>query len=165
MGAWSSHIDVRADPERVLEALTDIRACEAWSPVAFEIAGQEAGRLTTGTTVAVSGRIARRRVRFCVEIVRADAERLLLRAAGPVEMLADYVVSPAEHGSRLHATISVRRGRGSGAGVAAHATCMLLGAGALRRALTRIAREAETRGQRPTRESFGGGLQSRQARS
>ena len=143
MGTWRSHIDVRADPGRVLETLTDIRACEAWSPVAFEIAGPEAGRLTAGTTVAVSGKIALRRVRFRVEILRADAERLLLRAAGPVDMLADYVVSPADHGSRLHATISVRRGSGSGAGVAARATCMLLGAGALKRALSRVAQEAE----------------------
>jgi hypothetical protein len=143
MGTWSSHIDVRADPGRVLETLTDIRACGAWSPVGFEVDGPKGGRLTAGTTVAVSGRIARRRVRFCVEIVRADTERLLLRAAGPVDMLADYEVSPAEHGSRLHATISVRRGTGSGARVAARATCMLLGAGALKHALTRIAREAE----------------------
>jgi Polyketide cyclase / dehydrase and lipid transport len=143
MGTWSSHIDVRANPGRVLETLTDIRACEAWSPVAFEIAGREAGRLKTGSTVAVSGRIARRRVRFCVEIVRADRERLVLRAAGPVDMLADYLVSPADHGSRLHATISVRRGSGSGAGLAARATCFLLGAGALKHALSRIAQEAE----------------------
>jgi carbon monoxide dehydrogenase subunit G len=144
MGSWSSHIDVRADPRRVLDTLTDIRACEAWSPVAFEIAGPGAARLRAGTTVAVSGTIARRRVRFSVEIVRADSERLLLRAAGPVDMLADYLVSPAEHGSRLQATISVRRGTGSGARVAARATCMLLGAGALKHALARIAHEAES---------------------
>jgi hypothetical protein len=144
MGTWSSHIHVRAAPGRVLETLTDIRACEAWSPVPFEIAGRQVGRLHAGTTVAVSGKIALRRVRFRVEILRADAERLLLRAAGPVDMLANYRVSPAEHGSRLHATISVRRGNGGGAAVATHATCMLLGAGALKRALLRIAREAES---------------------
>lgn len=146
MGTWRSHVDVRAEPERVLETLTDVQACEAWSPVPFDIADPPASRLTAGTTVAVSGRIARHRVRFCVEVVRADSTRLLLRAAGPVDMLADYVVSPAVHGSRLQATISVGRGRGSGARVAARATCILLGAGALRQALARIAREAERPG-------------------
>ena len=76
---------------------------------------------------------------------RADAGRLLLRAAGPVDMLADYVVRPAASGSRLQAAISVRRGRGGGARLAARATSILLGTGALNHALKRIAREAERR--------------------
>jgi polyketide cyclase/dehydrase/lipid transport protein len=147
MGSWSSHIHVRADPGRVLTTLTDIRACEAWSPVPFEIVGRERERLETGSTVTVNGRIALRRVRFCVEVLRADAERLVLRAAGPVDMLASYRVSPVKGGSRLHAAISVRRGTGGGAAVAAHATCGLLRAGALKGALARIAREAERMGE------------------
>jgi len=152
IGTWRSHIDVRASPDRVLETLTDVRACETWSPVDFDIAGPNTQRLTAGTRVAVSGRIARRRVRFCVEIVRADTERLLLRAAGPVDMLADYLVTSAAHGSRLHAAISVRRGSGSGASLMARATSVLLGAGALKRALSGIAREAE-RLREPWREA------------
>src|SRR5436305_9401062 len=95
MGTWRSEIDVRAEPERVLETLTDIGACEAWSPVGFDVDGVDSGRLRTGAKVGVTGAIVGRRVRFCVEIVRADSERLVLRAAGPVEMLADYVVQPA----------------------------------------------------------------------
>src|SRR5437763_16164337 len=145
MGTWRSQIDVRAEPERVLETLTDVGACEAWSPVGFDVDGLDTGRLRTGVKVAVTGAIVGRRVRFCVEIVRADSERLVLRAAGPVEMLADYVVRPAAAGARLDAAISVRRGTGGGAGVAARAASLLLGAGALQHALARIAREAERR--------------------
>jgi hypothetical protein len=145
MGTWRAQIDVRADPEQVLETLTDVGACEAWSPVGFDIDDLDSGRLRAGTKVAVSGAIIGRRVRFCVEIVRADAERLVLRATGPVEMLADYVVRPAAEGSRVHAAISVRRGTGGGAGMAARATSIMLGAGALKHALARIAREAERR--------------------
>jgi carbon monoxide dehydrogenase subunit G len=145
MTTWRSQIDVRADPEQVLETLTDVEACEAWSPVGFQVDGLDSGRLRAGTEVGVSGAIAGCRVRFCVEVVRADSERLVLRAAGPVELLADYVVRPAADGSRVDAAISVRRGTGAGARLAARATSMMLGAGALRQTLTRIAREAERR--------------------
>jgi hypothetical protein len=156
MDTWQSQIEVRAEPEQVLETLTDVGACKAWSPVGFDVGGLESGRLRPGSRVAVSGAIVGRRVCFCVEIVRADTERLLLRAAGPVEMLADYVVRPAAGGSRLHAAISVRRGRGGGARLAARATSILLGAGALEQALARIAREAERR-----QELFGSDTQAR----
>jgi Polyketide cyclase / dehydrase and lipid transport len=145
MDTWRSQIDVRAEPAQVLETLTDVGACREWAPVRFDVRGLETGRLRAGARVAVSGAIVGRRVRFCVEIVRADSERLLLRAAGPVEMLADYVVRPAAGGSRVHAAVSVRRGKGGGARVAAHATALLLGTGALNHALARIAREAERR--------------------
>jgi carbon monoxide dehydrogenase subunit G len=143
MGTWRSEIDVRAEPERVFETLTDVAACEAWSPVRFDVDELDTGRLSTGTKVTVSGAVAGRRVRFRVEVVRADRRRLLLRAAGPVEMVADYAVRPAAGGSRVHAAVSLARGRGRGAGVAARATAILLGAGALEHALRRIAHEAE----------------------
>jgi hypothetical protein len=145
MNTWRSQIDVRAEPEEVLETLTDIDACKAWSPVAFDVGELECGRLRAGTKVPVSGAIAGRRVRFCVEILRADSERLLLRAAGPVEMHADYLVRPANGGSRLHAAVSLRRGTGGGGRLAARATSILLATGVLNHALGRIAREAERR--------------------
>lgn len=142
---WRSQIEVRAEPSHVLETLTDVTACAAWSPVGFDVEGLESRRLRAGNRLAVSGAIVGRRVRFYVEIVRADCERLVLRAAGPVEMLAHYLVRPGSGGSRMEATISVRRGPGGGAGVAARATSILLAAGALDRTLARIAREAEHR--------------------
>jgi hypothetical protein len=158
MGTWRCQIDVRAEPEQVLETLTDVGACEAWSPVGFDVDGLDSGRLRAGTKVGVSGAIVGRRVRFCVEIVRADSERLVLRATGPVEMLADYVVRPAGDGSRVHAAISVHRGTGGAAGIAARAASVLFGAGALNHALARIAREAERR------HELGGGVESARGR-
>jgi hypothetical protein len=145
LGTWRAGVDVRAEPEQVLETLTDVEACEAWSPVGFEVDGLHSQRLQVGTKVAVSGAIVGRRVRFCVEIIRADSERLVLRAAGPVEMLAHYVVRPSGVGSRVDAEISVGRGTGGGASIAARAASLALGAGALRHALARIGREAERR--------------------
>jgi carbon monoxide dehydrogenase subunit G len=143
MSTWRSEIDVRAEPERVLDTLTDVDACAAWSPVGFDVDELESPRLRTGTNVTVSGAVAGRRVRFRVEIVRADRERLVLHAAGPVVMVVHYVVSRAAHGSRVRAAISLAPGRGRGAVVAARATAILLHAGALEHALTRLAREAE----------------------
>ena len=142
---WRSDIAVRADPEHVLDTLTDIDACEAWAPVGFHVDELKSHRLRTGSTTNVSGRLAGCRVRFRVEIFDADSERLVLRAVGPVEMFASYVVRPSARGSQVDAAISVRRGRGAGAAIAAGATSGLLAAGALDLALARIAREAEHR--------------------
>jgi hypothetical protein len=147
VGTWRSEIDVRAEPEQVLDTLTDVGACEAWSPVGFDVDGVASGRLQAGTKVTVSGAIAGRRIRFYVDIIRADSERFVLRAAGPVNMLADYALRPAADGSHVHAAISVQRGTGRGARLAARATSILLGAGALKQALAQIAREAERRDQ------------------
>jgi hypothetical protein len=145
MTTWRSQIDVRAEPQQVLETLTDVEACEAWSPVGFDVDGLESRHLRTGTKLAVSGAVVGRRVRFCVEIIRADSERLVLRAAGPVDIVADYLVRPGADGSRVHAEISVRRGTGGAAHLASRATSLLLRGGALKQTLARIAREAERR--------------------
>src|SRR3954449_2118552 len=80
VGTWRSEIDVRAEPEQVLDTLTDVGACEAWSPVGFDVDGVASGRLLAGTKVTVSGAIAGRRIRFYVDIIRADSERFVLRA-------------------------------------------------------------------------------------
>ena len=141
---WRSQIDVCVAPDKLLETLTSVEACEAWSPVGFDVDGLESGRLRGGTKVEVIGAIVGRRVRFSVEIVRADRERLVLRANGPVDLLADYTVQPAVVGSRVDAAISVDRGA-RGSRLAARAISMMLGAGALNHALSRIAREAERR--------------------
>ncbi len=141
---WRSQIDVCVEPHELLETLTSVEACEAWSPVGFDIDGVNSGRLRSGTKVDVSGAIVGRQVRFSVEIVRADRERLVLRANGPVDVLADYAVAPAAGGSRVEAAISVDRGAG-GSRLAARAISVMLGAGALHHALARIARETERR--------------------
>jgi hypothetical protein len=149
---WRSEVAVRAAPQQVLDTLTDVDACEVWSPVGFRVEGLASRRLRAGTTTKVSGRLAGCAVRFCVDVFHADAERLVLRAVGPVEMLASYVVRPSRRGAQVEAAISVRRGRGPRAAIAAGATSGLLAAGALDLALARIAREAERRNSltRPT---------------
>jgi hypothetical protein len=86
-------------------------------------------------------------VRFCVEVLRADLHRLSLRAAGPVELFADYEVRPAADGSRVDAAVAVRPRPGRLANVLLHVTAGLLAGGALPKTLTRIAREAERRAQ------------------
>jgi hypothetical protein len=142
---WRSRISVRAEPRHVLETLTSVDACQMWSPVGFELDDQDLPRLRTGTRVGVSGGVAGRRVRFCVEVLRADRHRLSLRALGPVELFADYEVRPVADGSWVDAAVAVRPRQGRLAGALAGVTAGLLAAGALPKALTRIAREAERR--------------------
>jgi Polyketide cyclase / dehydrase and lipid transport len=159
---WRSDIAVRAAPEHVLDTLTDIDACEVWSPVGFRIDELDSCRLRTGTTATVSGALAGRRVRFRLEIRRADSECLMLRAAGPVQILAHYRVRPADQGSRVDAEISVWPTPGRSGALAARATFVLLASGALRHALQRMGHEAERRhplawSERPRREHLTAG--------
>jgi hypothetical protein len=142
---WRSGVAVRAAPEDVLDTLTDVDACEVWSPVGFRVEGLASRRLRAGTTTRVSGRLAGCPIRFRVDVFQADAKRLVLRAVGPVEVFASYEVRQSCCGAHVDAAISVRRGRGPGAAMAAGATSGLLAAGALDHALARIAREAEQR--------------------
>jgi hypothetical protein len=142
---WRSEVTVNAAPAQVLDTLTDIEACEAWSPVGFHVEDQASPQLRVGTTTTVSGRLAGLTVRFRVDVCQADAERFVLRAVGPVEMLASYVIRPSRRGAHVRAAISVSRGSGARAAMAAGATSVLLAAGALDHALGRIAREAEHR--------------------
>jgi hypothetical protein len=142
---WRAHIAVRASPQHVLDALTDVDACAAWSPVSFRVDGRGPSRLLAGGTTDVSGRMAGRRVRFRVEVSHADPETLVIHAVGPVEMSARYVVQPAPRGSRVEAAVTVVRRRGCGGAIVAGATTALLAAGILDQALAGIAREAEHR--------------------
>jgi hypothetical protein len=142
---WRSRIAVRAEPHHVIDTLTEVDACQAWSPVGFELDVPDLPRLRAGTRVGLSSGLAGRRVRFCVEVFRVDPDRLLLRAAGPVELVADYEVRRAAHGSQVDAAVSVRRRSGRLAGFLARVTCALLAGGALQATLARIAREAERR--------------------
>jgi hypothetical protein len=136
---------VRAEPRHVLETLTSVDACHMWSPVGFELDDEDLPRLRTGTRVGVSGGVAGHRVRFCVEVLRVDRRRLSLRAAGPVELLAEYEVRPLADGSQVDAAVAVRPRPGRLASALAHVTAGLLAGGALPKTLTRIAREAERR--------------------
>jgi hypothetical protein len=134
-----------AERRHVLDTLTEIDACQAWSPVGFEIDQPGLLRLRTGTRVAVTGSVVGRRVGFCLEVLEADAGRLRLRAAGPVDLVADYEVRATAGGSEVDAALSVQRRPGRLAAAVTGVTATLLGGGALDRTLKRIAREAERR--------------------
>lgn len=143
MRTWTAHVEAGAPPEAVLAALTDPEACARWAPLPFEVQG-EAGRLDAGTRTRVSGRLAGRRIGFDVEVHEADAARLRLSAHGPVHMDVDYVLAPAERGSQVTASVSLRPGAGLLGSLVAGATAGLLEAGALELAVNRIARVAVT---------------------
>jgi hypothetical protein len=142
---WRSRIAVQAAPELVLETLTDVSACRAWSPVGFTVDGLHGPRLRPGATPRVSGNLGGRRVHFQVEVLQADAERLRLYATGPVEMVVDYAVEAASPGSSVGAAVSVRAAPGWIGTVSERLTRLLLAGGALNHALARMAREAERR--------------------
>ena len=143
MRTWNATAVVRARPERVLEALTDPAACARWSGVDFDVEDLDEPRLRTGSRARVTGRLAGRRVVFDLEIHRADARRLMLRATGPVELHANYRLRPVLQGCVVEASVSVRP-RGAPLGLpSAGATALLLSTGCLHHALGRLAHEAE----------------------
>ena len=142
---WRSAVDVRAAPEHVLDTLTEVEAVNAWSPVDFDLGDYDPVRLSPGMKVHVSGSLVGRRIRFLVEIVHASPDRLVLRATGPLELVADYVARPAACGAHVEAAISVNSSPGLRGLVISRATRAFLAAGALSQALQRIATEAERR--------------------
>lgn len=142
---WRSGMAVRADRQHVLDALTEVDACRAWTPVDFNVDAPDVERLLAGTRVPVSGALAGHRVRFCVEVFAADADGLVLRASGPVDLTAHYEVHELPHGSQVEAAIAVRHGSGRLGGALARVTSGLLAGGALNRTLRRMAAEAERR--------------------
>jgi len=142
MKTWTATTTVDAGPEAVLDVLTDPDAVARWAPLPFEVDDLDTPRLVTGSRARVSGRLAGRRVGFDVEIHEAEPQRLLLAAHGPVGLDVAYDLSATEDGSEVHASISVRRGKGITGRLIAEATAALLSAGALTHAVSRLAAEA-----------------------
>jgi hypothetical protein len=144
MSTWTEQLTAQAAPAAVLDVLTDPGACGRWAPVAFEVSDivPAAHRLQAGSRARVEGRLAGRSVGFDVEVLAADEERLSLQAIGPIALDVEYRLRPVAAGSEVHASVAVR-GNGFTGRVLAQATGALLAAGALRTAVSRIAREAE----------------------
>jgi hypothetical protein len=142
MSTWTEQLTAQAAPAAVLDVLTDPDACGRWAPVPFDVDDDAGARLQAGSRTRVEGRLAGRRVGFDVEVFAADEERLALRASGPIDLDVEYRLRAVPAGSEVRASIAVR-GDGLAGRVLAQATGALLGAGALRTAMTRIAREAE----------------------
>jgi hypothetical protein len=143
MSTWTEQLTAQAAPAAVLHVLTDPGACGRWAPVDFEVDGLRHGdRLRAGSRARVEGRLAGRHVGFDVRVLAADEERLALLAHGPIDLDVEYRLRPVAAGSEVRASVAVR-GNGLAGRVLAQATGALLAAGALRTAVSRIAREAE----------------------
>jgi polyketide cyclase/dehydrase/lipid transport protein len=144
MSTWTATTTVNALPEDVIEVLTDAGAAVRWSPVPFDVDGLSAGRLEEGGSARVSGRLAGLEVGFDIDVLEAGEDRLRLEARGPIDFDVLYELEPADEGAEVHASVSVQRGSGLTSRMLARATGALLGGGALRATVGRIAREAET---------------------
>ena len=142
MSTWTEQLTANAAPAAILEILTDPGACGRWSPVEFEVRQLDGDRLRAGSRARVAGRLAGREVGFDVEVLAADEERLKLLASGPIDFDVEYRLRAVPAGSEVSACVGVR-GNGFAGRVLAQATAALLSAGALRQAVSRIAREAE----------------------
>jgi hypothetical protein len=142
MRTWTAHKHIAADPEVVLDVLTDPDACRRWSPVPFDVDCAGADRLAAGIRMRVSGQLVGRTVGFDVEVHEAGDGRLALSAHGPVAFDVAYEARAARGGSEVCASVSVRSGGGLFGRVAEQATAALLHAGALGVAVDRIAASA-----------------------
>jgi polyketide cyclase/dehydrase/lipid transport protein len=144
MSTWTTSHIVNAPPQDVLAVLTDADAATRWAPVPFEVDDLDHGRLTTGSRAHVSGRLAGVRVGFDLEVHAADEDGLSLTASGPIAFDVLYDLAPHEDGSEMRASVSVKRGGGMTGRVLEKATDALLSSGALKSAVCRIARQAES---------------------
>jgi polyketide cyclase/dehydrase/lipid transport protein len=142
MRTWTASKHVEAAPDAVLDVLCDTDACRRWSPVPFDLDGEAGGRLAAGARVRVSGSLVGRRVGFDVEVHEAGDGRLALSAHGPVRFDVAYEARPQCDGSEVLASVSLRSAGGLFGRAAEHATAALLQAGALARAVDRIAATA-----------------------
>jgi hypothetical protein len=135
---WTARAELLADPDQVLQALTDPELIAQWAPVRFDVDGLAGGRLRTGSHERVSGTIGGLSTTFDIEVARADVEQLDLVARGPVSFEVAY--SFREQGRRVivEAYVSLRRQPGLTAQVLRAAVSALLNAGALGGALRRL---------------------------
>jgi hypothetical protein len=140
VGTWTARSALRAEPDRVIELLTDPDAAGLWSPLDFAVEEIDGDRLRAGGRAVLSGRLAGRWVEFELDVFEADDARLSLRAQGPVTMDVDYEVLESELVARVH----VHGGRGLGGRLLSSAVDGVLAAGTLQVAVDAIAREAHS---------------------
>jgi hypothetical protein len=143
MAEWTTSMQANAQPEQVLEVLTDPGAIRRWSPIDFDVEDLDGARLAAGSTARVSGKLAGVRVGFDVEVHAADEDGVELTADGPIGFDVRYELAPTPCGSELRASISMRRSGGITGRLLSKATAALLSAGALDGAARGIARAAE----------------------
>ena len=112
MRTWTASTTAQAPSQDILDVLTDPEACARWAPIAFEVDTVGGRRLRGGSRARVSGRLAGRRVGFDVEVHEVAEHGLRLSADGPVGFDVRYDLADAVGGSEVHASVSVRPGRG-----------------------------------------------------
>jgi hypothetical protein len=122
--------------------LTQPDAIARWAPIRFELVAFDGDRLIAGDTARVRGGLVGRNLEFTVDIAEASDRRLALSATGPIDIDVEYLAEEIPDGSRVRARVDVS-GHGLFGRIVAQATDALLGAGALRSAVARIARELE----------------------
>jgi hypothetical protein len=143
MSIWSTHTSVSGTPDDVIAILSDPDSIRRWAPIDFAVDGIDGDRLESGTHARVSGRLAGRSASFDVDVEQAEEGRFALTASGPIELDVEYeAFEKAGNETEVWATVSVKGG-GLVGRLLAQATDALLAAGALDRALGRIANEIE----------------------
>ncbi len=142
MSTWSTNTTLSGSPEDVIEVLSDPETIRRWSPIDFELEALDGERLAVGSHARVAGRLAGRCAAFDVDVSAAGDGRFALTASGPIEIEVEYEAFDADAGTDVWATVSVT-GRGLFGRMLAQVTDALLAAGALDKALGRIAREIE----------------------
>jgi hypothetical protein len=143
MSTWTTETQMAGRPEDVMGVLTRPEAIERWAPIPFEVLEFEGDRLVAGDTARVRGGLAGRRLEFTVDIAEASSGRLALTAKGPIDIDVEYTAEAIPAGSNVTARVAVS-GRGLLGRILAQATDALLAGGALRAAVSRIARDLET---------------------
>jgi hypothetical protein len=141
--SWRSQTTVLAAPEHVMDTLTDTEACARWSPVPFAVDDGDGRRLRPGTIRRVSGRVFGAPVRFHLHTLEANPKNLRLHARGPVEIRVTYALTPVDEGCAVDAQVCIDPPRNRLGRLVARTTGLMLAAGTLEVALSRIAREAE----------------------
>lgn len=131
-----------ASPDEVIAVLSDPDTIRRWSPIDFEVEELDGRRLETGSHARVAGRLAGRGATFDVDVAQAGDGRFALAARGPIEIDVEYEAFEDSGATDVWATVSVA-GSGLFGRLLAQATDALLAAGALDRALDRIARELD----------------------
>jgi hypothetical protein len=144
MAHFTARTTANADPEQVLQVLTDPDEIRSWSPIPFEVEDLDGLKLEAGSVARVSGCLAGKRVGFDVEVHTADTSGLELTAEGPISIDVLYELEPVNGGSEVTASIGLRDGAGLTGRLLTGATGVLLKGGALNAAAGRIARAAES---------------------
>ena len=142
MSTWSTHTNVAGTPDDVIAVLSDPDSIRRWSPIDFELDRIDGDRLAAGSHARVSGRLAGRSASFDVDVEQAGDGRFAVTASGPIALEVEYEAFATGAETELWATVNVTGGGLLGR-LLAQATDALLAAGALDRALRRIALEID----------------------